>query len=172
MLAAQHRTWQILCATYTMSDTRAAEALNAIAAFQSYGVNVTIKFLGHPDDRFDFTGGIDTQLLEDQISHYSSWAHEIITHNAAGEYGHYAHQSIHTVVHRVYPQSWNITYQEKPNFQNAAWVVPLDSTYRERKLHIFRDCYRSQQILWDKMPQLMRWAFFRESEVFIKKLHL
>jgi LmbE family N-acetylglucosaminyl deacetylase len=162
--------WHILCATYTEDSQRADEALDAITYYRASGVNINIHFLGHQDNRFDESGGIEVGLLQKQLASFSVWPDVVISHNEKGEYEQKAHVAVHRAVKSVFLESWEIICNDSLNMpylsRNEYWEVHLSPEIRERKRRIFVECYLSQQLLWDRMPDLVEWAFGRQKEVF------
>lgn len=97
--------WQVVCLTYTAADERGQELL----AWQaSLGVPADrVTFLGFADDPADLVrnrSGFRVADVAEALLALPETPPLVVTHNAAGEYGHPHHRSVHRAAVQVFEQ--------------------------------------------------------------------
>lgn len=102
--AARH-TWTVVCMTHAEGSPRAQE----LRAWQaSLGTDpARVRFLGHPDDPEDRRQGrcsIDPAAVVRGLRALRARPALLVTHNAAGEYGHPHHVLVHRAALEAYPR--------------------------------------------------------------------
>lgn len=106
--------WQIAYLTYTARDRRGRE----LADFWN-GRNIPVQFLEFQDDWRDLEAGVisfDTESAADQIETLCQDHDVVLTHDAAGDYGHLHHRFVHdsvqhnNVIYFAGYQQGNLTY--------------------------------------------------------------
>lgn len=171
LLAHPGWDWHVICATYSTGQTRYDEFQSAIKAYRDAGVKIveatTLSLI-------DIANEMPSEQLE-------AWRHAVegiggnfdivLTHNAAGEYGHPHHRTLNRLAHDRFHNVWEFiapgaTPGEPQPFRESNHVVPLDDELLSKKFAIFDQCYRSQANLWRVFPDMMRWAFTTGPEIF------
>lgn len=102
---------------------------------------------------------------------YKKWPDIIFTHNEHGDYEYKAHKAVDQTVRQVFDCTpWEIVCNDAKGFplltRQYYLQIPLNPKIIRRKEPIFRECYLSQQVLWEMAPQIVEWACSREIEVF------
>jgi LmbE family N-acetylglucosaminyl deacetylase len=87
--------WHVVCVTNASNETRRREFVDAMRS-----INTSYTMLDHADNLRNGTFG---PLLQEQLSAlWRELPYEfVVTHNAAGEYGHPQHAALHRTVRRV-----------------------------------------------------------------------
>lgn len=152
--------WKVIIATHAEHSPRAAESRAAEAALREEGVRIDYLFLGHTDDQWHPTGGIDPERMSRQLSALAIDPGErIYTHGAPGEYGHNAHKAVHRITLAALGDRARIS-----GFSGGGELIEAieDPAVLARKAELFDQAYPSQKGVWIGIPDTMHEVMSRE----------
>ena len=146
--------WTVVIATHAEASPRAAESVFARDLLRGLGLRIDYRFLGHDDQQWHPTGGIDQAALARQLSGLGVGSGErVYTHGAPGEYGHNGHKAVHRGVAEALAQTANVSVFSGGG-ETLEWIV--DPVRLTRKAQLFDEAYPSQKGVWKGLAQLMQ----------------
>ena len=153
MLAHRDEPWTVVIATQDQGAPRAVESIAARDQLRELGVSVDYLFLGHPEEQFTPSGGIDRPRLAAQLAALRVQPGErVYSHGSPGEYGHNGHKAVHTEVVDVLGGVAMLSA-----FSGGGEVVEriIDADLLAQKARVFNTAYRSQTGVWQRLARLM-----------------
>lgn len=163
--------WTIICATWSLASIRGQQLAQAVKIYHhQYSVNISqLVLLGFPDGRTK--NKINKHQLISKLATIHKDFDIVFTHNSKGDYGHPSHGAVHQAALSLYSNIWEFIiptnqYVAPQPFKTTTHVLPLSKQLLTKKRKIFTSCHRTEQYLWEREPDMLRYAFFTGPELY------
>lgn len=171
MLSYPNCEWAVVCVTHPEGSERYIEFQNALETYKSLNVNIKSYItLGLVDFGMREFKSEESQLWFNAIKDRDFVSDIVITHNAAGEYGHSHHRELNKITHQLFKNVWEFICPgagiiPQP-FKSKIEVVPLRADILNHKTEIYNKSHKSQLGNWKVIPEIMLYEFKYGPEIF------
>ena len=161
--------WTVVSFTWEVNSIRIKQLQEAIKHYRCFGVNMMQVLTLCQEDREALS---DYELLswKNEFQRYNFSPDIIFTHNTIGEYRHEGHMSVNKIIHQLHSNVWEFICPGAKNFsqpyKNKTNKVRLSEEILAKKKKIFKSCYKTEQYIWENLPDIMEYEFNCGPEVF------
>lgn len=170
--------WSVICVTMQRNTNRLQEFNAAMGYYSKHLVNISNFVSLDKEDYGQLVTKKERLGWEKDIrkSIQTMSPDLLITHNSSGDYGHIHHKEINEIVNNV---SSNIIEFYYPGDSRTVAAQKLNKIYKNEigsnnlkiKNNIMRDCYKSQEAIWEsRLKGMMHLYFIRGIEFFTTNL--
>ena len=161
--------WTLICFTYKENSIRIKQLQEAVDHYKRFGINMIQCITLGQEDKPTLS---DHEILtwKNDFQSYNFSADIIFTHNSIGEYNHNGHISVNKIMHQLHSNVWEFICPGAKNFnqpyKNKTKNVSLTKEILTLKKSIFNSCYKTEQYIWNNLPDIMDYEFNYGPEVF------
>lgn len=169
ILTHPHWKWTVVCFTHKENSIRIKQLQEAVDHYRRFGINMSRSIILGQEDKSTLS---DHEILT-WISDYQRYNFSpdiIFTHNTIGEYSHNGHISVNKIMHQLHSNVWEFICPGAKNFNQPYKYkinkVALTQEILALKKTIFNSCYKTEQYIWNNLPDIMDYEFNCGPEVF------